>query len=464
MIEYMITNVKNQFVRMPIDKPVSVSEKVNKLWSRATGDPELFSLEHRIFNSIILLMVLILFGYAPVNLLLGHGAVALLSAFACLVCGFIYYLSRFKRKLKAGIVGIILIGNIYLIPTYFLNSGTSGPVDVYLIDLMIIMVAILPYRQFKIFFFLNSFVFLSLHAVEYYYPQWVHYTNDTHAVYFFDKTAAVIISIIVVYFIVKSIRSNYNYENQKAEEKTRAIQDQEQYIILQNANLENLNAEKNKFLSVISHDLTAPLNNIQNYLELVTAKGLEKKERALLEASLLKVTDETLNMLTKLLAWSKAQMDGAVVKLTDLNVLLTLKSMLELEQALAHSKAINLTYRIDAGIIIRADQDMLELVVRNLVNNAIKFTADHGNIHVSTHVVGHECKICIEDNGEGIASEKQSEIFSLRAAATYGTRNEKGVGLGLLLCKEFTELQGGRIGFESKPGLGSTFFIYMPMA
>jgi len=77
--------------------------------------------------------------------------------------------------------------------------------------------------------------------------------------------------------------------------------------------------------------------------------------------------------------------------------------------------------------------------------------------------VMNECKLNIKDTGRGIPFEQQGDIFSLKARSTFGTSNEKGVGLGLLLCKEFTDLQGGRIGFESTPGQGSTFFIYMPV-
>jgi signal transduction histidine kinase len=105
---------------------------------------------------------------------------------------------------------------------------------------------------------------------------------------------------------------------------------------------------------------------------------------------------------------------------------------------------------------------MLQLVVRNLVSNAIKFTQVGGVIDISTEMVLNEYKISVRDNGNGIAFDQQADIFSLRAKSTFGTGNEKGVGLGLLLCKEFTEQQGGRIGFESTPGKGSTFFIYMP--
>jgi two-component system sensor histidine kinase/response regulator len=104
---------------------------------------------------------------------------------------------------------------------------------------------------------------------------------------------------------------------------------------------------------------------------------------------------------------------------------------------------------------------MLQLVLRNLVGNAIKFTPFGGKIEISAEMTGIECKVTVKDSGIGIAYAQQPGIFSLKAESTFGTNNEKGVGLGLLLCKEFIERQGGRISFESTPGQGSSFFILL---
>nr|WP_255431176.1 ATP-binding protein [Pedobacter sp. N36a] len=102
---------------------------------------------------------------------------------------------------------------------------------------------------------------------------------------------------------------------------------------------------------------------------------------------------------------------------------------------------------------------MLHLVVRNLVSNAIKFTPEGGEVIVSTRYRGTSGMIIISDNGIGITPEKQEHLFVLNASATYGTNNEKGIGLGLLLCKEFTEKQQGNIWFESETQKGSVFYV-----
>src|SRR6202000_2479208 len=108
--------------------------------------------------------------------------------------------------------------------------------------------------------------------------------------------------------------------------------------------------------------------------------------------------------------------------------------------------------------------DMLQLVIRNLVNNAIKFTPKDGAIDIVAQVQVDNCKITVSDNGNGISDDQKVTIFSMSSRSTFGTNNEKGVGLGLPLCKEFMELQNGRIDFESTTEKGSTFFIFIPLA
>ena len=114
--------------------------------------------------------------------------------------------------------------------------------------------------------------------------------------------------------------------------------------------------------------------------------------------------------------------------------------------------------------MVLADRDMLQLVIRNLVNNAVKFTEPGGQIGIDAKIQDGICLITISDTGKGIPFEMQKDLFSLAIKSTFGTQNEKGVGLGLSLCKEFTELQNGTIRFESEPGKGTRFFISFKLA
>jgi signal transduction histidine kinase len=252
-------------------------------------------------------------------------------------------------------------------------------------------------------------------------------------------------------------------EKKAAEEKTIAVEISKEQISLQKDQLEQSNIEKNKLMSIISHDLRTPLMNVQSYLELLSQDSVESTERPVIEKALLKSTNNAMEMLSNLLHWSKSQMEGTNVNLLEVNLLTVLIGTLEMEKLHALKKDISLNYHISPELTVVADVDMLQLVIRNLISNAVKFTPQGGEINIDAQVVADECKIMVSDNGNGIAADKQEKIFSIKSEAAYGTNNEKGVGLGLVLCREFIERQSGRIGFESTVGLGSRFFVFIPV-
>ncbi|WP_426671305.1 ATP-binding protein [Mucilaginibacter sp. McL0603] len=438
-------------------------DKISLLWLKLTGEPTVFPLEFRIFHAICLILIISLTYNIPVNLFIGLPVAAFLSLVAAVTFFFIYFRSRYRGKMNGSIFVCAIICNILFLVNYFYNSGINGPNDIIFALALFLIIFISPPKQHSLWAIVNITLLLAMHGIEYFYPQTVPDAYKSRPARFFDVTSAYLFTAFTMYYTIKIIRKNYDYERRQVEEKRRDIKRQNQHILTQNEQLEHLNSEKNKLMSIIAHDLRGPLSNIQNYLELVSEFGLDKEERQVVEGDLLKVTQSTLNMLSKLLIWSKSQMDGVTVKLNDVNLSETLKNTLEMERILALKKNITLTHNIDPVINVLADSDMLQLVMRNLVSNAIKFTPKGGKVDITTEMVMHECKISIIDNGEGIPLDQQGNIFSLKARSTFGTDNEKGVGLGLPLCKEFTGHQGGRIGFESIQGQGSIFFIFMPI-
>lgn len=439
----------------------SYFKKVSDLWSKLTGDPLTFSLESRIFHSISIGLIILTVFYIPYDFFAGL-YVASLSAF--LIGGFFfyqYYYSRFHGKEYSstvfGLTGIFIFSF-----NYFYNSGINGSTDLIWPAYLLLVLSISPYRQHIRWVIIYLVSFLIVHVVEYYYPFLVKYPFTAGKEQFIDRVTVFPLPVIAIYIIIRFIRKNYDKEKIAAEEKAIAIEIRNEQILLQKNQLEQSNAEKNKLMSIISHDLRAPLINIQSYLQMLNENELNAQERPLLEKDLLTATNNTMEMLSNLLYWSKSQMEGAAVHLIKLNLLSTLKSTLETGKMLAAKKSISLNYEIDPDITVAADKDMLQLVVRNLINNAVKFTPDGGIISISAQVILNECKITVNDNGKGIEQDKKEKIFFATSDPTFGTNNEKGVGLGLLLCKEFIERQGGRIGFESTFGSGSSFFIFIP--
>jgi two-component system sensor histidine kinase/response regulator len=435
---------------------------INRLWIRLTGTTAEFPLEVRIFHSLCIIAILALAYNVPFNYLIGLPYVALISLGALIIFSALYYLSRYKRKIKTTITVFAIVGNLLFTINFIYNSGTYGPTDLLMGLCILLVLCVVPKNQQKFWIAVNISIIVAMHIIEYYYPQWIPNSYNSRESRYFDLTSAYVVVVIVVYYTVTYLRRNYDYEKRSALEKTSAIAIQNQHITQQNQELERINSEKNKLMSIIAHDLRSPLSNIQNYLELITEYELDSTERRMVEGDLLKVTRRTIDMLGKLLIWSKAQMDGVNVKLGYVNLRDSLFNTIELEKAIALKKEIILTEDIDWDIRIVADSDMLQLVIRNLISNAIKFTQAGGQISFKATRIAGECWLIIRDNGIGMSMEKQAELFSLQAQSTFGTDNEKGVGLGLLLCKEFTELQGGHIWVESSIGEGTSFFVSMP--
>ncbi|QQL48945.1 sensor histidine kinase [Mucilaginibacter ginkgonis] len=436
--------------------------KLKAIWPRLVGNSDDFSLESRIFHSItVALMVLAVF-YIPYNFFVGM----YIASFSALVMTafflFEYYNSRFKgvkhNSVLFGVTGIVLFS-----VNYFANSGISGSTDIIWPAYLLLVLAIAPYKHQLTWLIIYILAFMALHVVAYYNPQWVRHPFTAGQGELVDRITAFPMPVITIFIVIKYIRKKYNKERAAVAEKALALEIQNEQISHQKQQIEKSDAEKNKLMSIISHDMRAPLFNIQSYLEILTESDIEPSQRAAIEHDLLAATNGATDMLTNLLQWSKSQMQGSEVHLATLILSDALKNTHELCQMQAIKKSISFNFQIDPAITVIADADMLELVIRNLVNNAIKFTPAGGAIAVNATVGNGECKITVSDNGKGIDYDKQQNLFSLSAEPGYGTNNEKGVGLGLTLCKEFIERQNGRISFESTPGKGSGFFVFVPM-
>ncbi|WP_185716176.1 sensor histidine kinase [Larkinella knui] len=285
--------------------------------------------------------------------------------------------------------------------------------------------------------------------IDYFYPESIilRYTSRLNRTV--DIASTYVVGIVLIYLATYFFRKAYRAEQRLVEEKSKV--------------LERLNAEKNKLFSIISHDLRSPLSSVQQYLEIIKETELNDSQKKEIEADLLDVVRNTQEMLFNLLSWSTSQMDGLKVNLTQVTIYAVLRPILEIYKPLAIKKQIHLNHSIDTTISVVADRDMLQLIVRNLVGNAIKFTPFGGLITIETMQTDTHCLISVKDNGDGIKPEDKETIFSLKSRVTFGTNHEKGVGLGLFLCKEYAEVQQGKLWFESETGSGTSFYLSLPL-
>jgi signal transduction histidine kinase len=244
---------------------------------------------------------------------------------------------------------------------------------------------------------------------------------------------------------------------------------QNQTILLQNKELKEINAIKDKFFSIIAHDLRNPFIGIKGITELME-KELKKldneKSNQLLQLTQMigKSSMHAFELLENLLQWSRSQTGKININPQNTSIQLLISNTLSIVNVNAFKKNITIERDILDSYKVYADISMTYTILRNLFTNAIKFTHPNGKIIISTQMKEKLIEISIFDTGIGIEPENLEKLFRADIKFTNpGTDNEKGTGLGLLLCKEFIEKQGGKIWVTSKLGIGSTFTFTLPI-
>jgi two-component system sensor histidine kinase/response regulator len=245
--------------------------------------------------------------------------------------------------------------------------------------------------------------------------------------------------------------------NSQAEE----LRAQAEAIFIRNEKLNSLNSVKDKMLSIIAHDVRSPLSMIIGFLDLLEGDDLNEEEQAFLVTQLKSSTMHTLYMLEDLLNWARSQMGGIRVQPTKFSILKLVTEKTNFYGKMAQNKDIQIFNAIEKDYLVYADQNHIAIVMQNLLNNAIKFTPKNGFITLSLLETSTETDfvtIQVSDTGVGIEAEKLQKLFNTDSHfSTKGTEDEKGTGLGLLLCKEFVESNGGKISVTSQKGEGTTF-------
>jgi len=228
------------------------------------------------------------------------------------------------------------------------------------------------------------------------------------------------------------------------------------------AKLRELNAQKDKFFSIIAHDLKSPFNAIMGFSELLIDQIKEKdyqgidKYAKIIEQS----SQRAVDLLMNLLEWSRAQTGRMEYNPENFDLVDLIEENKMLFDVIAGQKAIKIKKVIPHEIPVFADKPMISTVIRNLISNAIKFTRQGGEIKVSAQKRSKEILVSVSDNGIGIAPERLEKLFRIdESDSTSVTNNEKGTGLGLILCKEFVKNHGGKIWAESEQGKGSVFYF-----
>ncbi len=269
----------------------------------------------------------------------------------------------------------------------------------------------------------------------------------------------VLIISVLIYFGYHKIKKTNILLNIKNIE----ISQQRDEIEHQAEELRDLNALKDKLFSIISHDLRSPLASLISMLNMTKEGHFSPEEEKYILLELSKNVEYNTELLENLLKWASSQMKGSAIKPITFDIHEIASSKVNLYEKAARQKGVDLINSTNINTEVFADKDMVELVLRNLITNAIKFSENGNSITISSIGNNGFITVCVADNGRGISKESVGKLFGKQVFSTRGTLDEKGTGLGLILCKDFIQINGGEIWVESQENVGSKFFFTLPM-
>ncbi|HAB50703.1 MAG TPA: hypothetical protein DCE80_00760, partial [Ignavibacteriales bacterium] len=232
-----------------------------------------------------------------------------------------------------------------------------------------------------------------------------------------------------------------------------------------NEELKTLNASKDKFFSIIAHDLKSPLSGLLGFTEILVDEfdTLQTEEIKEFIGHSNQAAINLNALLENLLEWSRIQTGNFTFHPSRVNVTALFNDIISLFNQNARNKKIKIEKNVDAALYVVVDKNMFNTIMRNLVSNGIKFTKEGGNVYLTAIANEKFVNIAIQDSGIGLSQENISKLFRIDVNyTTPGTNKERGTGLGLVLCKELVEKNGGKIWVESELGKGTKFIFSLP--
>lgn len=291
--------------------------------------------------------------------------------------------------------------------------------------------------------------------------------DESEALYTFYLTRRILLFTLVisVIFVMLLTISIINQTNKSRNELLKLNIQLEEKVKIRTKELQELNDTKDKFFSIIGHDLRGPFSALTGLTELLYEEcdTMERKEIKMLIKSMKESTQVTYDLLQNLLDWARTQQKTIQILKKEHDIKKLTESSLKPIINQAQEKGIVISNEIDIHNMVFVDEFMITTVIRNLVSNAIKFTENNGTIRVCAEKNDKNITVSIIDSGVGMSEETKNKLFRIDSnITTLGTANEKGSGLGLILCKEFIEIHGGKIWVQSELNKGSKFKFTLP--
>lgn len=412
---------------------------------------EKFPIEQRLFISAVIAGMFISALATIVSLIISSiPVVPVVSLVVLAILSLGYYFARVKGIFKPLVMPLIILAFISIFTIWVFDGGIDGSNMLVAFVILILSLIIVPDKRRK--YIIAIFVILStiVYLIQLLRPDLIS-TFDSERTRWIDSFVTAIYSSIFIFFIIRFLHNHYAAEKRRAEEGEHR--------------LHQANSDKDRFISILSHDLRSPFNAILGFSEVLAeeVKTLDKAELEDLAYKINKSARNTYNLLEDILLWARAQSSRTPFNPMPLIFKDVCEDILDHLSALANVKNIDLNCTSGDSVKIFADADMFKTVIRNLVSNAIKFSYPGGTVAIKVSEAAASVTVSVSDHGTGIKPEHLASLFDIAdASSTQGTAGETGTGLGLLLCKEFIERHNGHIWVKSEFGKGSEFNFSLP--
>ena len=361
-----------------------------------------------------------------------------------------FYFSFFRGIVKPLILPFQILVAAALALSWFYFQGIEGSSPFFFFATLSLLIYSNQEKKYWTILILYVSLAIVLVGTHYVYPEWVIPYPDKNA-RIIDLSFSFIILLSMLGYGIIVLKKNFDLERSRTEQKNRELHE--------------LNATKDKFFSIISHDLKSPFTSIAGFSDILVEQVREKNyEKIEIYATIIQDSSQrVMDLLMNLLEWSRSQTGQMQYQPESVELVGLINQVCELMNDSARQKSITLSLQTPRNVPVIADTSMILCVLRNLISNAIKFTQAGGTVTISLVQKQKEVMVSVSDNGVGIRKELIDKLFRIdQSYSTPGTRNEKGSGLGLILCKDFVEKNGGKIWVESQSGKGSIFSFTIP--
>ncbi len=436
------------------------------------GTDDSFDVQKRIFLLITHTTLIIAFAGITTNIILGLAAsltIVTIAAFL-LVLYMHTYVRRNQLDTKFSII-FFLISVFTFSYLWFLNGGYDGNTTVLIFVYFIVVVTILPVRLRIVSFIVYSVMIVGLVTIQFLYPDFItHYETEEQR--YIDLALGYFLYLILAFIIQNTILKNYDEERNKGNTQNIQLNDLNLQLTESNTKLEEsvksieeLNASKDRFITLLSHDLRSPFHGLLGLSRVLKEEydSFPEIERKYIIHQLNQSIEKMYAFLEEVLLWGRLQRGVVKPKYAVENIYSILEQVISVHEQAISKKGLQINLNCSKELIANVDRELLSVVIRNLLSNAIKFSLSGKTITIEAKEKKDTLVLSVADKGIGITEKTLSRLFKIdEIITTKGTEGETGSGMGLILCMDILKKLNGKISVQSVEGEGSVFTVELP--